>query len=289
MIRAMPTIGEFFRMIDEGDGVLTFFLTLAMVYLGNIASRVRHVCYRCGAYVAAVIAALYFIYAFITYGRMEPDSLIGILWRSLMAAGIAYGFAALTTALSIALIAPPTRTIRQWLDRQRRKVTDRFRDRRREQEQQVSRQLELEQQRQLAPLREEQRRNAEAAQTQRAQMEELRRKLRFQCQLTYNRFRPAVIHMFPQDEFRRLVEDALKATTVSDLEEAVQSLVDTLCAVLGGGKDDRDDDSLMAIAEDFDKRRAAVQNANYSPDRKDDLIKYLNLQEAKEITRALEK
>ena len=69
--------------------------------------------------------------------------------------------------------------------------------------------------------------------------------------------------------------------------DEAEALIDTLRAVVGD-KDRRDTTSLMAIADDFDQRRAAVQNANYSADRKDDLIKYLNMHEAKEITKALE-
>jgi hypothetical protein len=92
--------------------------------------------------------------------------------------------------------------------------------------------------------------------------------------------------MFPRKVFAQLVDDALSAQTDAHLRRAVQGLMDTVKVVVGekpGGVK-----SLMDIADDFDQRRLAVGNSNFSDERKDDLIKYLNMQEAIEIRKVLE-
>jgi hypothetical protein len=275
-------------MIDERDPAGTFFLALVMLYLGAIAGRSRQVANRFGSYAALVVAAFYVLYAALSYGRMEPASILGITWRSLLAAAITYGIVALPTAVVLALVDSPTKTVSRWIDRRVSRIADWFRRRRRCQEELALQRAAAERDRQLAPFREDARRQAEAAQRSRAELEELRRKLRFECDLGYHRLRPTVVQKFPRKVFARLVDDALQGQTETHLRRAVQDLMDTVNAVVGD-QSRSGLPSLMDMADDFDQRRLAVQNSNFSSERKDDLIKYLNIQEEIEIRKVLER
>jgi hypothetical protein len=282
MIRPMPTIGEFFRMIDEGDGVLTFFLTLAMFYLGNIASRVRHVSYRCGAYVAAFIAALYFIYAFITYGRMQPDSLIGIVWRSLMAAGIAYGFAALAICLTVSIVAPPIRTVRRWLDRRRSRINDQLSKRAREESERLQLTAQLERERRLAPLRERERRDAEMRAARRQTLDQLRDRLRYDLGLEFKRIRTLAPEILTESDLTAQLDHALAPDDESEINRRVALLRDAFTVIQAKAPKTY---TFESMAQDFIDRHAAIDRSVFPDQIKDKLHRWVNLQGEHDIAR----
>jgi hypothetical protein len=283
----MTKVHEFLYMIDEGDQLGVLLLALTMLYLGKFAGRVQKRVHRSASYTAVFAAAFYVLYSLAAYGRMEPSCFLGITWRALLVAAISYGVVALSVAIATALVAPPARSTVHWIDCRLNRFANWRRDHRWRKQHAAQEQLTAERERLLAPLREQERRQAETVAHRRVQIQELKRKLRFDCQLAYNRLRPAVVEMFPQEEFSRLVDEALGAGTEPDIQRGAEALIETLRAVVGD-KDQRDAASLMTIADEFDQRRAAIETSTYSAERKDDLIKYLNIQEAKEITRALE-
>ena len=280
-------VQQFLQMMDGGDPVGTLLLAGAMLYLGNIAGRLRPAAHRLACYAAMFVGAFYALYAVAAYGRMAPACILGITWRALLAAGVAYGVVGLATAFAVALIAPISSNISQWIDRRIQRVTGWLHARRRRADDEARQRADDEHLRQLAPLREQQRTEAALAERKRAELQEFRRTLRFECQLGYNRLRPAVVEMFPQEEFNRLVDDALRGEVDADLRWAAQELVATVQAVVGGQEQDNVK-SLLDVAQDFDQRRATVEATAFSDERKDDLAKYLNMQEAIEIRKVLE-
>jgi hypothetical protein len=274
------------NMINTDNLAALFGLLVILALLADQAWKRSESIHRSSLRAGAVAFVLYIILMLVSFGEFKAGFLLGILWRALLAGALVAAFLSVALGVVTLLLAEPAR----WIKRQLRSAVNNQRRRlasRRQRKVELQRAAALaDQERTLAPLREQARHEAEAAQRKRAQLDELRRRLRFECELGYNRLRPAVVQMFPRKVFAKLVDDALVPHSEPDLRRAAQDLMDTVKAVVGeraGGAK-----SLMDIADDFDRRRLAVQQSTFAPERKDDLIRYLNIQEDIEIRKVLE-
>ncbi len=273
-----------FDLIDQGEFLSLIFIAVLLYLVGQMAISNSSQLMKWGYGISLLGFIVYVLIAVKQHGAGSAESILSIISRGLIAAGMLLGSCWILFSALAFLIAP----VKHW----KHSLQNSQRELQRKKEQELATQAEEETRRnkqqeweRAAPERENQQRLKKQTEQQRIEHQHRREAARLDCQLFYDQHAPQLQERFPRERiseyFEQYLCDLFPAELVENRAKQLIGMIESSLEQAGGNK--QRFASLIEIASYFEQQKQEIMSLNYDGSTRQSFLSSLALQEDQAI------
>ncbi|QDT91459.1 hypothetical protein Pan161_31170 [Gimesia algae] len=272
------------ELIEQGETLPLIFIVAVLYYVGQVAIAHNLQLKKWGFRLSLLTLTAYVLFEASWNGIYDTTTLLAIVLRGLILAGMALGMSWIALSALDLLFAPLGRLNRSWQTAVTRWQYNRG-QKQREREEKERRRQEQDEWERTAPERERQQQEQQQAEAQRNAEQLQREEIRLSCQLLYDQHAPALLTRFPRERlaeyFEQYLSDGFPIEIVEQRGKLLEEMIASSLEQTTGNK--QKFASLNEIAEYFQEQKQEIDSLNYDDQTRQSFLSSLNLQEDRAI------